>query len=91
MLCGRDDQVKPDRMVLRWLTDKGLSLGPNGARSALRQLAAEVALELCRPVTPRMVDHAIWLTASPARRGGVRHVRKDPPKPAPQAARDALT
>ena len=69
MLCGRDDVVKPDRMVLRWLKEKGLNLDPGTARTVLCELAAEVTRQLGRPVTPWMVDHAIWLAAHPSRPG----------------------
>ncbi|AEB44299.1 hypothetical protein VAB18032_15945 [Micromonospora maris AB-18-032] len=61
MLCGNDDLVKPDRMVLRWLSRLRPGVGADEARRLLTEVAAELTDRLGRPVTPWMVDHAIWL------------------------------
>jgi hypothetical protein len=62
MLAGSDDLSKPDRMILRWLARHGHSATPAQARDILQQAAEELTRRLNRPVTPWMVDHAIWLT-----------------------------
>ena len=59
MLAGSDDIVKPDRMVLRFLARHGCPATPSEARVVLAKLADDLS-EPCRPVTPWMVDHAIW-------------------------------
>jgi hypothetical protein len=58
MLAGTDEQVKPDRKVLRWLSRH---LGHQVDVPAARRLLADAAAELCR--TPRELDHAIWKAA----------------------------
>ncbi|VTR76683.1 hypothetical protein CHMI_01446 [Cellulomonas hominis] len=60
MLVGDDHQVKPDRMVLRFLARHDGPTDVAGARTVLAELAAELT-EGSRVVTPWMVDHAIWL------------------------------
>jgi len=60
MLCGRDDLVKPDRMVLRWLARHGGPATVPEARDVLADAAKELTLRLGRLITPWMVDHAIW-------------------------------
>jgi hypothetical protein len=59
MLAGSDDVVKPDRMVLRFLARHGCPATPSEARGVLALLADDLS-EPSRPVTPWMVDHAIW-------------------------------
>jgi hypothetical protein len=59
MLVGDDDRVKPDRMILRFLDRHGLRTDVAGAKVALRALAARLSTEDA-PVTPWMVDHAMW-------------------------------
>jgi hypothetical protein len=61
MLCGSDDLIKPDRMVLRWLARFHSDIDPHAARHLLTEVAEELTERLRRPVTPWMVDHAIWL------------------------------
>jgi hypothetical protein len=61
MLCGNDDLIKPDRMVLRWLSRFGPGIGADEARRLLAEVAAELTDRLGRSVTPWMIDHAIWL------------------------------
>jgi hypothetical protein len=61
LLCG-DDQVKPDRMVLRWLAPHGVT-DPSTAKQLLLDVAARLSARSGAPVTPRAVDHAIWLAA----------------------------
>ncbi|GAA4589350.1 hypothetical protein GCM10023107_12550 [Actinoplanes octamycinicus] len=61
MLTGDDHVVKPDRMVLRWLARHGADVSADEARVLLAELARIVAEILGRPVTPWMIDHAIWL------------------------------
>ncbi|UQS26059.1 hypothetical protein L1857_26220 [Amycolatopsis thermalba] len=59
MVSGDDHRVKPDRMVLRWLTHH---LGqPVTARTARELLAAVAARLSC---TPWELDHAIWRVQS---------------------------
>ncbi|PJI95133.1 hypothetical protein [Luteimicrobium subarcticum] len=59
MTAGDDQTVKPDRMILSFLSRYG---GPDdvaGARVALAELATALSTPE-HPVTPWMVDHAIW-------------------------------
>ena len=62
MLAGDDQQVKPDRHVLKWM---GNVLGRRVSVPEARILLSEVAGEL--KLTPWSIDHAIWLKMS--RRG----------------------
>jgi hypothetical protein len=55
MLAGSDDLIKPDRMVLGWLTGV---LGRTPSVSEARTLLAVVATTL--GVTAWQLDHAIW-------------------------------
>jgi hypothetical protein len=55
MLAGDDDHVKPDRMVVGWLT-KALGRAPSVPEAGA--LVQEAATEL--GVTPWELDHAIW-------------------------------
>lgn len=59
MLVGDDDTVKPDRMILRFLDRHGAPTDVLGAKTILRELAEHLTTP-GRPVTPWMVDHAIW-------------------------------
>ncbi len=59
MLVGDDDTVKPDRMILRFLGRHGAPTDVLGAKVILRELAEHLTTPV-RPVTPWMVDHAIW-------------------------------
>ena len=68
MLCGSDQLVKPDRMVLRWIARHCPGVGPADARRLLGEVAAALTTRLGRPVTPWMLDHAIW-QAERGRRG----------------------
>lgn len=67
MLCGNDDVIKPDRMVLRWLARHGEQVDANRAREVVSQVARQLTQRLGRPVTPWMVDHAIWEAERPRR------------------------
>lgn len=59
MLTGGDDLVKPDRMVLRWLTRHGPTpVDPATARDLLAAVAQVVGC------TPWELDHAIWRAES---------------------------
>lgn len=60
MLCGSDHMVKPDRMILRWLARHGCEVDAVQARTVLERAAKELTTHLGRPVTPWMVDRAIW-------------------------------
>ncbi len=71
-LCGSDDLIKPDRMILRWLARHGTEANAVSARLVLEATAAELTRRLQRPVTPWMVDHAIW---------DAERSRKRPPPP----------
>jgi hypothetical protein len=61
MLCGRDDLIKPDRIVLRWLArHAGEQITAAEAGDMLARAANELTERLDRTVTPWMADHAIW-------------------------------
>lgn len=60
MVCGCDGLIKPDRTVLRWLAQHGCDTSATEARDILTRAAKELTDRLHRPVTPWMVDHAIW-------------------------------
>jgi hypothetical protein len=60
MLVGDNDLIKPDRMVLRWLARQGLRANATKARDVIKEIAQALTERLGRPVTPWMVDHAIW-------------------------------
>jgi len=60
MLCGDDHTVKPDRMILRWLARQGAPVTAGEARQVLHRAAEELTQQLARPITPWMIDHAIW-------------------------------
>jgi hypothetical protein len=65
MLCGAEDQIKPDRMVLRWLAPFGVR-DPATARQVLAEVAAllnDRSGSSDPQVTPWQIDHAIWLAA----------------------------
>ncbi|MFF2620325.1 hypothetical protein [Oerskovia jenensis] len=59
MLVGDDEMVKPDRMILRFLARHGHMVNGPEAKVLLREVAIELSTP-DRPVTPWMVDHAIW-------------------------------
>jgi hypothetical protein len=72
MLAGDDDHVKPDRMVVGWLTQV-LGRPPSVPEAAA--LVEEAAKEL--GVTPWELDHAIWNAQRSTRtRRGVRPGRE---------------
>ncbi len=59
MLTGQDDLVKPDRMVLRWLTRHSRTpVDPATARDLLAAVAQVVGC------TPWELDHAVWRAES---------------------------
>ena len=60
MIIGRDDLIKPDRMVLRWLDHHGVTADPSRARRIVEQLTPEVARKLGRDVSAWEIDHAMW-------------------------------
>ena len=66
MLVGDDDTVKPDRMILRFLDRHSAPTDVLGAKAILRELAERLTTPE-RPVTPWMVDHAIWRAESSRR------------------------
>lgn len=62
MLAGDDNQVKPDRMIMRFLerfADGSESLSPEGAHVAIVELSAHLRGDFPH-LTPRLLDHAIW-------------------------------
>jgi hypothetical protein len=59
MLIGQDDLIKPDRMVLRWFTRRGVVVDPVGARDLIRDLVPAVSARLERTVTAWEIDHAL--------------------------------
>lgn len=61
MLVGNDDEVKPDRMVLRWLARHGVVVSPEEAREVLATVAGALSARLGRRITAWELDHAIWL------------------------------
>ncbi|GJO06744.1 hypothetical protein NJB18091_48340 [Mycobacterium marinum] len=60
MVIGRDDMIKPDRMVLRWLSHHDVFVDPGGARRIVEQLIPIVGQKLGRPVSAWEIDHSIW-------------------------------
>lgn len=60
MIVGKDDLIKPDRMVLRWLDHQGVTADPSSARRIVEQLIPEVTRELGRAVSAWEIDHAMW-------------------------------
>lgn len=60
MIIGKDDLIKPDRMVLRWLDHEGVTADPSRARRIVEQLIPEVSRNLDRPVSAWEIDHAMW-------------------------------
>ncbi|WP_460359289.1 hypothetical protein [Mycobacterium sp. ZZG] len=60
MLIGKDDLIKPDRMVLRWLDHHGVTADPSRARRIVEHLIPEVTRELGRLVSDWEIDHAMW-------------------------------
>ncbi|MFE5702186.1 hypothetical protein [Rhodococcus koreensis] len=61
MLIGREDMIKPDRMVLRWFARQGISVDSAGARTLVALIASHLQTRSGRRLTPWEVDHAIWL------------------------------
>ena len=61
MLVGDDNQVKPDRMVLRWLHAQGSEVRSPATAAALLREVAESMSANGRPTSAWEVDHAIWL------------------------------
>jgi ATP-dependent helicase/nuclease subunit A len=59
MSVGDDQTVKPDRMVLGYLARYGVRATAWEARTVLKELAEDLSSP-SRPVTPWMLDHAIW-------------------------------
>lgn len=60
MLIGDEEGIKPDRMVLRWLAGQGVTVDAARAKTLLREAAAELTRRTAAPITPWMVDHAVW-------------------------------
>lgn len=73
MLAGRDDLVKADRWIVRFVKAAvGRPIAPREAGNAVKEAARQLAR--CLPhVTPRLLDHAIWSHGTGKRRneGGV--------------------
>lgn len=72
MLVGDANQVKPDRMILRWLRAQGSEAqNPTAAAALLREVAEHLSAG-GRPMSAWEVDHAIWLTqkSQPRKRRG---------------------
>ncbi|WP_430335837.1 hypothetical protein [Rhodococcus sp. ACT016] len=61
MLVGNEDEVKPDRMVLRWLARHGVVVSPEEARQVLATVAERLSVRMGRRITAWELDHAIWL------------------------------
>lgn len=59
MLVGRDDLVKPDRMVLRALLHHGIDVVSVEAGPLLRAAAVRSQADT-RPFTAWELDHALW-------------------------------
>lgn len=68
MLIGDDEKIKPDRMVLRWLSRNGFDGDPLQAERLILGTVARVSAKLGRNVTAWEIDHAIWLAARGSRR-----------------------
>lgn len=73
MLAGDDDQVKPDRMILRFIEDCiGNMMGPDEAATIIQDACA--LLKKVHPhLTPRLLDFEIWKHQrdKPSPRGGL--------------------
>lgn len=67
MLIGDQQTVKPDRMVLRWLTRHGATVTADTARTLLVDIAGQLTATTGQQVTPWEVDHAIWRAARTGR------------------------
>ncbi|MDO5627401.1 MAG: hypothetical protein Q4G43_03670 [Mobilicoccus sp.] len=69
MLIGANHLVKPDRQVLRWLSDNDIDTDVEGARGVLAEIARRLSERRGVEVTPWEVDNAIWrsITQSAAR------------------------
>ncbi|MBW0273065.1 hypothetical protein ATM97_23560 [Nocardia sp. MH4] len=65
MLIGDQWTVKPDRIVLRWLSRAGFPVDEKGARRLLREVAESLTDRLGRDISPWEVDHAIWRAGRP--------------------------
>ncbi|WP_343212987.1 hypothetical protein [Gordonia sp. JH63] len=63
MLIGDDEKIKPDRMVLRWLSRIGFDVDPLQAKTLILDAVARVSGELGRDVTAWEIDHAMWSDA----------------------------
>ena len=60
MLAGDDQQVKPDRMILRFIADAiGKNVDPDDA-ALLIQDACDILKRTFPTLTPRLLDHEIW-------------------------------
>lgn len=66
MLAGDEFTIKPDRMVLRWFESHGYPVSPAQARVAVQTLSEALSTPTS-PVTPRMLDRAIWDEARQSR------------------------
>lgn len=60
MLAGNDNQVKPDRMILRFIKDAtGENVTADEAVEIVRDVCSLLKVEYPH-LTPRMLDHEIW-------------------------------
>jgi hypothetical protein len=60
MLSGDENQVKPDRMIQRFIRDAiGKTLDVNTCVTVI-QSACQILKAKCSPLTPRLLDHEIW-------------------------------
>ncbi|WP_345646867.1 hypothetical protein, partial [Pseudonocardia tropica] len=76
MLLGDDDTIKPDRMVLRWLSSVGVlarQVSPAQARSVLTEAAQILGC------TAWSLDHAIWQAQRRVRQPARGQDRQRPP------------
>ena len=62
MLAGDDNQVKPDRMIVRFIKDAirtDESINPDHAVQLIQE-AASMLKKMYPSLTPRLLDHEIW-------------------------------
>lgn len=70
MLAGDDNQVKPDRHVLRFIEKAiGLKVTLSQATELIQKTAERLAVEF-PGMTPRLLDHQIWKSESQGDREG---------------------
>lgn len=61
MLAGDDSEIKPDRMIIRYLTTAmGYNVSIGEAKELIKELRNSIIKEYGLRVTLREIDHSIW-------------------------------